>query len=77
VSGSHAWHQKVTVERAHPGDSYGDISVDTEKSHRIYREWLALTRPGPGPGDLRRPSWLLRPVKPALEAYRKRAEPRA
>jgi anaerobic selenocysteine-containing dehydrogenase len=72
VSGSHAWHQRVRLERAHEGDRYGDVSVDTERSRAVYREWLALTRPGPGPGGLRRPSWLLRPVKPALAAYLKR-----
>ncbi len=72
VSGSHCWHQLVTITPAHPGDRYGDVSVDTAKSTAVYREWLALTRPGPGPGGLRRPSWMLRPVKPALRAYRKR-----
>ncbi|HUG05633.1 MAG TPA: molybdopterin dinucleotide binding domain-containing protein, partial [Candidatus Limnocylindria bacterium] len=69
VSGSHCWHQLVTVERAQPQDQYGDVSVDTEKSFAVYKEWLALTRPGPGPNGLRRPSWMLRPVKPALRAY--------
>jgi len=72
VSGSHCWHQLVTIARAGPDDRYGDISVDTAKSRAVYREWLALTRPGPGPGGLRRPSWMLRPVKPALRAYVKR-----
>ncbi|MGH2498522.1 MAG: molybdopterin dinucleotide binding domain-containing protein [Candidatus Limnocylindria bacterium] len=76
VSGGHAWHQKVTVERARPDDRYGDVSVDSERSFTVYKEWLALARPGPGPGGLRRPGWLLRPVKPALEAYRKTARAR-
>jgi hypothetical protein len=75
VSGSHCWHQLVTLERASDGDRYGDVSVDTEKSSKVYREWLALTRPGPGPKGLRRPSWMLRPVKPALRAYVKTARP--
>jgi hypothetical protein len=75
ISGSHCWHQLVTIERAKPDDRYGDVSVDTEKSHAVYKEWLALTRPGPGPNGLRRPSWLLRPVKPALRAYIKRPPP--
>lgn len=35
----------------------------------VYREWLKLTRPAPGPGGLRRPLWLLRPFKPAPDAY--------
>jgi anaerobic selenocysteine-containing dehydrogenase len=69
VSGSHAWHQRVRVERAHENDRYGDIFVDTNKSFEIYREWLALTSPAPGPGNQRRPQWLLRPCRPAPEAY--------
>jgi anaerobic selenocysteine-containing dehydrogenase len=69
VSGSHCWHQLVTLERARSDDRYGDVFVDTNKSFAVYKEWLALTRPGPGPNGLRRPSWMLRPVKPALRAY--------
>jgi anaerobic selenocysteine-containing dehydrogenase len=69
-SGMHCWHQKVRLERVGPGDRYGDIYVDTERSFAVYREWLAKTRPAPGPGGLRRPLWLLRPYKPAPEAYR-------
>jgi anaerobic selenocysteine-containing dehydrogenase len=69
VSGMHCWHQRVTVEKAREGDTYGDIVVDTNKSMEVYREWLRLARPGPGPGNLRRPMWLDRAVKPAPEAY--------
>ena len=36
----------------------------------IYREWLSKTRPGPGPGGLRRPLWLDRPLRPADEMFR-------
>ncbi len=70
VSGMHAWHQRVRLAPAEPGDRYGDVVVDTEKSFQVYREWLGLTRPGPGPGGLRRPLWLDRPVKPTEDAYR-------
>jgi hypothetical protein len=35
----------------------------------IFREWLAKTRPGPGPGGLRRPLHFARPVKPTASAY--------
>ena len=70
VSGMHCWHQRVRITPAEPGDQYGDISVDTGKSLEIYREWLAKARPGPGPGNLRRPMWLHRPVKPTPDAYR-------
>ncbi len=70
VSGQHCWHQKVSVSRPGPDDRYGDIVVDTNKAHEIYREWLNLTRPAPGPGNLRRPLWLPRAFKPAESAFR-------
>jgi anaerobic selenocysteine-containing dehydrogenase len=69
LSGMHCWHQKVRLEPASPGDRYGDVLVDTNKSFKIYREWLALTRPAPGPGNLRRPLWLQRPFRPRDEAF--------
>jgi len=77
VSGQHCWHQKVRVEQAGPADRYGDVFVDTNKSMAVYREWLKLTRPAPGPGNLRRPLELLRAYRPAAEAYRflERGEP--
>ena len=49
---------------AHP-----HIFVDTGKSHEVYKEWLAMTKPAPGPGNLRRPLWIDRPVKPTEDAY--------
>jgi anaerobic selenocysteine-containing dehydrogenase len=70
ISGAHAWHQKVTVRPATAADREGDIVVDTGRSRQIYRQWLALARPGPGPGGLRRPEWLLRPLRPTPDAYR-------
>lgn len=70
VSGQHCWHQKVRVERAGPEDRYGDIFVDTGKAFEVYREWLKLTRPAPGPGGLRRPFWLPRPFNPDPSTYR-------
>ena len=69
VSGAHAWHQKVRVERAHREDRYGDVFVDTSRSFAIYRKWLELTRPAPGPDNQRRPQWLLRPCRPAPAAF--------
>jgi anaerobic selenocysteine-containing dehydrogenase len=69
VSGQHCWHQKVRVVRAGPEDRYGDIVVDTNRAHEIYREWLRLARPAPGPGGLRRPLWLPRALKPDPAAY--------
>jgi anaerobic selenocysteine-containing dehydrogenase len=69
VSGMHCWHQRVRVEKAHDGDKYGDVYVDTEKSFAIYKEWLAMTRPAPGPNGLRRPLWLARPLRPSDEMF--------
>ena len=69
ISGMHCWLQRVTVSAAHADDRYGDIAVDTGQSTEVYREWLAKTRPGPGPGGLRRPLWFARPVKPEATAY--------
>jgi anaerobic selenocysteine-containing dehydrogenase len=70
VSGMHCWHQRVRVDKAGPDDRYGDISVDTEASHRVYKEWMARTRPAPGPDGTRRPMWFDRPLRPVPEAYR-------
>jgi anaerobic selenocysteine-containing dehydrogenase len=70
ISGQHAWHQAVRVERARPGDQEGDVYADTARSHQVYREWLALTRPAPGPDGTRRPYWLMRPLRPSKNAYR-------
>jgi len=72
VTGMHCWHQKVTVTPAQDGDRQGDIHVDTQKSRAVYQEWLALTRGADevSPDGLRRPHWLLRPYRPAKEAYR-------
>ncbi|GAB5553841.1 MAG: molybdopterin-dependent oxidoreductase [Saprospiraceae bacterium] len=69
ISGMHCWHQRVRIEKPGPGENYGDIVVDTNKSMENYREWLAMTRPAPGPGGLRRPYWFKRPLKPAKETY--------
>ena len=69
VSGMHCWHQKVRVEAARDDDRYGDVFVDTNRSKELFERWLRLTRPAPGPGGLRRPTWLNRPMHPVLDAY--------
>jgi anaerobic selenocysteine-containing dehydrogenase len=69
ISGQHCWHQKVRVSKPGPEDKYGDVFVDTNKAHAVYKKWLFKTRPAPGPDNLRRPYWLPRSYKPALEAY--------
>jgi anaerobic selenocysteine-containing dehydrogenase len=69
ISGAHCWHQKVRVEKAGANDRYGDVFVDTVKSHEVYHRWLELTRPAPGPGGLRRPLWMPRAYRPATTAF--------
>jgi hypothetical protein len=60
------------VRAAEPGDAYGDIAVDADKARQAYQRWLKLARPADrfSPDGTRRPYWLLRPLKPAREAYR-------
>ncbi len=69
ISGMHCWHQKVRIEKAHPEDRYGDVFVDTNKSFEVYKEWLKMTRPAPGPDGLRRPLWFNRPLRPEESTY--------
>jgi len=60
---------KVKIEKAHPEDKYGDIFVDTNKSMEVYKEWLKMTRPAPGPDGLRRPLWFKRAFRPDEETF--------
>ena len=69
ISGMHCWHQRVHVTPAGGDDRYGDIFVDTDRADEVFREWMEKTRPGPGPGNLRRPLWLNRPMHPTAAAY--------
>jgi anaerobic selenocysteine-containing dehydrogenase len=69
ISGMHCWHQMARVEKAGPGDRYGDIFVDTNRSHAVYLRWKALARPAPGPNGLRRPLWFPRVVRPVEAAF--------
>lgn len=69
ISGMHCWHQRVRIEKPHPGDQYGDIFVDTNKSYQNFLDWLKMTRPAPGPNGLRRPLWFKRPVRPQEECF--------
>jgi len=69
ISGMHCWHQKVVVGRAPASDRYGDVYVQAGRSMEVYREWLARAKPAPGPGGLRRPLWLDRPLRPSPEMF--------
>jgi hypothetical protein len=71
ISGMHCWHQAVRIRPADAGDKHGDIAVDTARAHEVYQRWLARTRPARSvsPDGTRRPSWLMRPVKPTAAAF--------
>ena len=69
ISGMHCWHQKVTAAPAGLEDQYGDVVVDTNRSMEVYRKWLELTRPAPGPDNLRRPLWMKRPLRPVEDKF--------
>ncbi|MEB3101930.1 molybdopterin-dependent oxidoreductase [Ferviditalea candida] len=70
ISGMMCWHQKVRALKASADDQYGDVQVDTQKAHEVYHDWLKLTRPAPGPGGMRRPYWMMRPLKPHPDYYK-------
>jgi anaerobic selenocysteine-containing dehydrogenase len=74
VSGMHCWHQKVVVEAGHDEDRYADVFVDTAAAQTVYEDWLARVVPAPGPGGLRRPLWLNRPLHPTKDSYRLKNE---
>jgi len=71
ISGMHCWHQAVRVLPAGPEDKQGDISVDTAKAREVYQRWLEMTRPAGqiSPDGLRRPTWLMRPLKPHPDTF--------
>ncbi|MCH7731109.1 MAG: hypothetical protein IIB44_01140 [Candidatus Marinimicrobia bacterium] len=69
ISGMHCWHQKVRLTFPDSDEKYGDIFADTNKAHKFYKKWMAMTRPGPGPNGLRRPLWMARTLRPDDSAY--------
>jgi anaerobic selenocysteine-containing dehydrogenase len=69
MSGMHCWHQVVKVKKAAPDDQEGDVRVDLAAAREAYKDWLGHTRPGPGPGGLRRPLQLKRPLAPKPECF--------
>ena len=66
LSGMHCWHQAVRVAAATPGDRYGDIAVDVERSRRVFDDWLAKTRSATehSPDGTRRPDGTQDPDRP-------------
>ena len=72
ISGQHCWHQAVRVRKADPGDTNGDIAVDTHRARAVYDRWISKTRDATAhsPNGTRRPFWLMRPLKPGKDAFR-------
>jgi len=77
ISGMHCWHQAVRVTPAEPHDRHGDIAVDTERARRVYAEWMTNTRAAGthSPDGTRRPTWLMRPLRPAAHAFALEPQP--
>jgi anaerobic selenocysteine-containing dehydrogenase len=69
ISGMHCWHQKVRIEKARSEDQYGDVFVDTNKSTEVYKKWMDMARPAPGPDNLRRPLWFKRILSPEEDLF--------
>ena len=70
ISGAHCWHQKIRLSKPAASEAYAECVVDTAKSRLAFQRWLELTRPAPGPDGMRRPYWMLRPLKPQPPSYR-------
>ena len=72
ISGAHCWLQKaIAVRKARQDERHGDVSVCTERSMAVYKEWHALTRSAVdhSPDGTLRPYWLKRPLKPTRQSY--------
>ncbi|MGB0092227.1 MAG: hypothetical protein WBP81_06800 [Solirubrobacteraceae bacterium] len=68
ISGMHCWHQKVRVRPALPDDRTPTFASTAAAPMEVAHGWESPTRPATG--ELRRPIWLFRPVKPILDAYK-------
>ncbi|WP_428738956.1 molybdopterin-dependent oxidoreductase [Sulfurimonas sp.] len=65
IAGNHAWHQKVSLEKAQADDKIGDIYVNYENNFKVYQAWREqLTRPLQAGDKLRRPQHIKRPIVP-------------
>ncbi len=70
ISGAHCWHQKVRLSKPGPGENYGDIVVDTNKSFAVFKEWNDWAKAREThPDGLRRPLWMNRPLSPKKERF--------
>jgi anaerobic selenocysteine-containing dehydrogenase len=70
ISGAHCWLQKVSISRPDPGENYGDIFVDTNKSFEHFKKWNEWAKNREThPEGLRRPLWMTRPLAPQTNQF--------
>ena len=70
ISGAHCWLQKVTLCKPGPGENYGDIFVDTQKSFQAFKRWNQWAKDREQhPRNQRRPLWMGRPLTPVRERF--------
>ena len=71
ISGAHCWLQKVRLSRPGPGEEYGQIMVDTNRSFEVYKEWNQWAKDrARHPDGMRRPAWMNRPLAPVAGAWK-------
>jgi len=70
ISGAHCWLQKVSITVPEPGEKYGDVYVDTNKSFEHFKKWnaWAIDRET-HPNGLRRPLWMARTLTPQKNQF--------
>jgi hypothetical protein len=62
--------QKVWLSKPGEDELYGDIEVDTKKSHEYYQKWNAWAKEREThPRGERRPLWMKRPLSPRPEHW--------
>jgi anaerobic selenocysteine-containing dehydrogenase len=70
ISGAHCWLQKVSISKPDPGENYGDIFVDTNKSFEHFKKWNEWAKNREThPEGLRRPLWMARPLAPQTNQF--------
>ncbi|MBT5721294.1 MAG: formate dehydrogenase, partial [Candidatus Marinimicrobia bacterium] len=70
ISGAHCWLQKVSISVPEPGEKYGDVYVDTNKSFEHFKKWNAWAKDREThPDGLRRPLWMGRPLTPQKNQF--------
>jgi hypothetical protein len=70
ISGAHCWLQKVKLSLPGEGEEYGDVEVDTNKSHEYYKKWNGWAKEREThPRGERRPLWMKRPLSPQKQHW--------